>query len=55
MGEPQVNNNSNNLYIIHIIQITPEHHRIHHQVHHHQIPQLQSRRQQMKMNLEVKD
>ncbi len=55
MGEQQVNNNSNNLYIIHIIRITQEHHLIHHQVHHHQIPQLQSLRQQMKMNLEVKD
>ncbi len=51
----QINNNKDNLYIIHIIQQTQELNHIHHQVHHHRIPQLQLRLRQMKMNLEVKE
>ncbi len=50
----QVNNNNNNRYIIHTIQITQEHNHIHHQVHHHPIPQLLLALQQMKMNLAVR-
>jgi hypothetical protein len=51
----QVNNNKDNLYIIHIIQRTQELNHIHHQVHHHRIHRQQLHLRQMKMNLEVKE